>query len=567
MLVAGELKDAVILFQEALERYQTEERIADQGRIHRKLGSLFSSVTDTENGLENYLQALDIFRDLQLKEETVRSQLDLGFFYQGVFQFANAIEYYISALNEAKQLANPQLIAESHYSLGNCYNWMDRLSDASTQLKLALEIEPVPDTLRMKMLGSLGIVSYKENRSAEALEYFKESLKLNEQTVNSPAFRMSVTKSMGMAYLLENDTENAIRCMDEAMAAANERTDWGTLTTIHEHYSKIYEKVGDFKRALEHLQKRIDTADILQNENVKMKTRELQKKFDIAESQREKEIYRLKNIDLVQANEEISRQKSELQTKNRHITDSIFYAGRLQRAVLPSEKGLGRWLPDSFIYFEPKDIVSGDFYWFSQRNNRLMVAAVDCTGHGVPGALISMIGSNILNELVNKEGLTEPAAILQDMNRKMKRLLQNSESGATANDGMDLSLCSIDLSARVLHFAGAHRPLIFVRNGMLHEVKGSHVSIGGFSDFDAEFEEHRIDIEAGDAFYIFSDGYADQFGGPNNRKYLNRNFKELLLSTSNLPMAEQHKAVVNEHRNWRNTNEQIDDILVIGFRP
>lgn len=567
LLAEGNLTEAVNRFQEAIAQFEGDSNLVDRARIHGKLGGLFNSVTDAENALSNYLLALDLYKAVDQKENIIRAQLKLGHFYLGILQLSNSLEYYSQALSNAKLHGDEQLIVECMYQLGNGYNWMDRLPEAVEQLQLALSHEVIPDGLRKRILGSLGIVAYKEGRSAEALEYFSESLRLNEQTTNDASFRMSVLKSMGIAYFLENDTEKAIECMDEAMAVANDRTDWGQLTTIYEHYSKIFERKGDYKSAFEYLQKKLEVSDILQSETVKLKTRELQKRFDIAESQREKEIYRLKNIDLAEANEEISRQKTELQTKNRQITDSLFYAGRLQRAVLPSEQGLSRWLRESFVYFEPKDIVSGDFYWFSFRNDRLLIAAVDCTGHGVPGALISMMGSNILNELVNKEGITEPAAILQDMNRKMKRLLQNSESGVTANDGMDLSICSIDLNSRMLDFAGAHRPLTMVRNGVVSEIKGNRISIGGFSDFDSKFEQHRIEFEQGDAFYMYSDGYADQFGGPNDRKYLNKRLKELLQNIAERPMKEQRLILADEHLNWRGSTEQIDDILVIGFKP
>jgi serine phosphatase RsbU (regulator of sigma subunit) len=484
-----------------------------------------------------------------------------------LFLLSNSLEYFTIALDGAIQLNSSSLIAECRYSLGNCLNWMERLEEAGQQLSLALESEEINDGLRMRILGSSGILAYKQGRSSEALEFFKESLEINERTANNQSFKTSVLKSMGMAYFLENQKDKALQCLSESMSMANERTDLGTLTTIHEHYSKIYESSGDYKIALDHLKKRIELADIVMGENDKLKTRELQKRYDISESQREKEIYRLKNIDLVEANEEINRQKAELQSKNRQITDSLYYAGRLQRAVLPSVNTLEKLLKESFVSFQPKDIVSGDFYWFTETDDRLLIAAVDCTGHGVPGALLSMMGNNLLNECVLKEGLIEPAAILENLNQRTKSLLQKQGADVIANDGMDVALCSIDKKNGLLSFAGAHRPLIMIRGGELVETKGSRISIGGYSDYDAGFEQHEIVIEEGDTFYIFSDGYPDQFGGPDNRKFMSKRMKEFLLATSGVPLSEQYTLLKSELDNWRIGREQVDDILVIGFRP
>ena len=317
---------------------------------------------------------------------------------------------------------------------------------------------------------------------------------------------------------------------------------------------------------MEHLKKNKEFEGIIVNENIKFKTRELQKKFDISESQKEKEIFRLKNIDLVNANDEISRQKIELEEKNRNITDSIFYAGRLQKAILPPENLLNKYFEEAFIFFQPKDIVSGDFYWFSGKNEHFVLAAVDCTGHGVPGALMSMMGNNFLSSIVETEGKTNPAEILQEMNKRTKASLQNKEASVTANDGMDLALCSIDFKNNTLYYSGAYRPLVFIRNGQLSEIKADKHSIGGISEFDTTFTLHQLNIQKGDTFYIYSDGYADQFGGHKNRKYMAGKLKEFLVEISAKPMNEQQQLLAVNHYNWRGANEQVDDLLVIGFR-
>lgn len=566
LLIEGRQQDAIGYFRQAIVLYNKAADAKKVAEIYLKVGNLFSSIDDTDKALSSFLEGLDIVRFLQDQEGVIAFQFRIARLYQNVYQLANATEYFQSALKNALELNNAPLIQEAHYSLGNCLNWLEKRDEAMEELRKSLSYESHDDNLKKKILGSMGILFYKNKDGSQALHYFKQSLDLNDSTDKSSGFRASILKSMAMAYFINKDCKKALECLDEALECAKDLPDSGLLAVIHDHYAIVFEEMGEHKKALEHFKKNSSYTDIITNENVKLKTRELQKKFDIAESQREKEIFRLKNIDLANANEEISRQKSELQVKNRSITESIEYAKTLQKAILPSENMLAKNLKDSFILFQPKDIVSGDFYWFSGKNDRFVLAAVDCTGHGVPGAMMSILGNNLLGTIVSKEGITDPAMILQKMNNRIKESLQNHESNITANDGMDMALCTMDLNSNRLYFSGAYRPLIMIRNGELTEFKGDRRSIGGFSDYNTKFSLHEIEVKNGDVFYIFSDGYADQFGGTSNRKYMTLRFKQLLLNIHQLPMQKQNELLASEHAAWKGTSEQIDDLLVIGFR-
>jgi serine phosphatase RsbU (regulator of sigma subunit)/Tfp pilus assembly protein PilF len=566
LLAAGNQQDANAHFQQAILLYVKKTEVKKAAEVHLKVGNLFNSIDDTDKALFNFLEGLDIMRSENNQKGIIAFQFRIARLYQNLYQLANATEYFQSALKNAIELNEIPLIQEAHYALGNCLNWLEKHDEAMDELRQALSYEGEDDNLKKKILGSMGILFYKNKDGPEALNYFQRSLELNDQTDRSTGFRAAILKSMAMAYFICQDCEKAIECLDEALDCAKELPDPGLLAVIHEHYAIVFEEMGEHKKALEHFKKNKSFTDIITSENVKLKTRELQKKFDIAESQREKEIFRLKNIDLANANEEIFRQKSELQSKNRNITESIEYAKTLQRAILPSENTLKRFLKDSFILFQPKDIVSGDFYWFSGKNDRLVLAAVDCTGHGVPGAMMSILGNNLLASIVDNEGVTDPALILQLMNKRIKESLQNHESNIRANDGMDMALCTLDLNAKRLYYSGACRPLIMVRNGERIEIKGDRRSIGGFSDYETEFTVQEIEVMSGDVFYIYSDGYADQFGGTDNRKYMTSRFKKFLFDIHQLPMQKQHESLTLEHAEWKGSFEQIDDLLVIGFR-
>lgn len=262
----------------------------------------------------------------------------------------------------------------------------------------------------------------------------------------------------------------------------------------------------------------------------------------------------------------IEKKKDEIEKKNREMLDSINYASTIQSAILPSEELWHRLLPDSFVLFMPKDIVSGDFYWMENRGPEVFFAAVDCTGHGVPGALMSIIGANGLNQAVNEHRLFEPAVILNYLSMSVNESLRKGERSNYVKDGMDLALCSLNIKTRVLKYAGAYNPLVIVRNGEMTVTKADRIAIGSMDNIGKTFTSHEMQLEPGDCIYIFSDGYADQFGGPQGKKLKSRPMQEKLLEVSHLPMAEQHTRLKAFFLEWKDDLEQVDDICVIGVR-
>ena len=261
---------------------------------------------------------------------------------------------------------------------------------------------------------------------------------------------------------------------------------------------------------------------------------------------------------------EINKQKEIIEEKNKDITDSITYAKRIQDAILASKEIKYRIFPSAFVLFKPKDIVSGDFYWFTEKNNARLIAACDCTGHGVPGSLMSMIGNNALNQIVNERGITSPDDILNTLHKEVKKTLKQEENTDT-KDGMDVALLSFS-SETEMEYAGAQRPLWVISNGELKETKAIKVSIGGQSyGSDVQFIKHHFSLAKGDVVYIFSDGYADQFNS-NEKKLMTKKFKEILLDIQHLSMLEQEKHLDDFIENWKGNLEQTDDILVIGIK-
>jgi serine phosphatase RsbU (regulator of sigma subunit) len=280
-----------------------------------------------------------------------------------------------------------------------------------------------------------------------------------------------------------------------------------------------------------------------------------------------KSVRRLKEKEV--SAQEISRQREELALRHKNITDSIIYGKRIQIALLPSIENFKTILPDSFVLFKPKDIVSGDFYWINQHGNKVHVAAVDCTGHGVPGAFVSIIGFELFRKITTSEQGSNPAMILDTLNENFTEIFSDGEQ-VYLNDGMDLSLCVIDRKEKSLDFSGAFNPLYLVRNETIIEVKADRFSVG--ADVHASlsrklFKSHKLYLQPDDIIYMFSDGYADQFGGPEGKKFKYRRFRHLLLTIHNLPLEEQQSILDESIEEWRGEMDQVDDILVMGIRP
>ncbi|MCX6295523.1 MAG: SpoIIE family protein phosphatase, partial [Bacteroidetes bacterium] len=246
--------------------------------------------------------------------------------------------------------------------------------------------------------------------------------------------------------------------------------------------------------------------------------------------------------------------------------DSINYAKRIQEAILPSKEIKYKIFPEAFVFFQPKDIVSGDFYWFAEKNGKRIIATVDCTGHGVPGAFMSMIGNAFLNEIINEIGITTPSVILDELRKKIIFSLKQTGADGENKDGMDISLLTFDRDNRCVEFAGANNPLWKISNMTLEETKGNKQPIGMYSGDIIPFTNHTIELKKGDSLYIFTDGFADQFGGENGKKLKYKKIQEMLLSNNNISMKEQEK-YMNEFMNkWKGDLEQVDDILFIGIK-
>jgi serine phosphatase RsbU (regulator of sigma subunit) len=293
----------------------------------------------------------------------------------------------------------------------------------------------------------------------------------------------------------------------------------------------------------------------------------LQMRNDLYENERvleQKVIERTEEV--VKQKEEIEHKTKELETVFKQVTDSIHYAKRIQEAILPPLNFVKKILPNSFILYKPKDIVSGDFYWVDKKGDWSYFAAVDCTGHGVPGAFMSIVGYNLLKDILNNSDARSPSAIMDLMNDGVANTLHSGSSDNQTKDGMDMTLCAINYDTLELQFAAAYNPLYIIRDNELLQFKADKFPVGMFVGEKQNFTNNQIKLQKDDQLYVFSDGYADQFGGPKGKKFMAGGFRTLLSEMAKLPMDKQKVQLNQTIEKWRGNLEQVDDILVIGIK-
>lgn len=270
-----------------------------------------------------------------------------------------------------------------------------------------------------------------------------------------------------------------------------------------------------------------------------------------------------KELDL--KNQKIELAYNIIEDQHKDIKDSINYAKRIQEAILPPASIVKQLFPQSFVLYMPKDVVSGDFYWVEPWGEKVFFAAVDCTGHGVPGAFMSIVGYNLLDKAVNELGLSRPSLVLNSLSKEIGKTLRQTGSDSEVKDGMDLAVCALNPKTLMLEYAGAFNPLYIVRDGKIIETASDKIPIGTYMDGDFKnYTNHEIQLQKGDTIYIFTDGYADQFGGEKGKKFKYKSLQQLLISLQGKPMAEQKDILYTTIQNWKGNLEQVDDILVMG---
>ena len=602
--------DAQKILLQALEKAQQAGNKAQQVIALNFIASCYSFTDDNEGALSNYIKAAKIAEQLGDKAAQAQSLLNIGNMFLGQQQFEKARQYFLESLEINKKANDKRDIALCYNNIGLTYDYLNDFDQALEYYQKSLAIkEELGEKKDIALaLGNIGVVYDLKRDFIKALLFYNKALTLYEE-LRSQAGMNRMMFNIALVHSNKGDDKEAINIFNKVLVNALANKNREVEVKCYEELRAIYESLGNYKTANEYFHKFSDLQDTIYKANRASNLAELQTKFDTDKKQKEIELltkdqqlqaselnrsriiniaiaigmilaltlvffvfrgYKEKkkaNLQLAEINAELGDKNKIIEHKNKDITDSINYAQKIQEAILPRMQKVVEALPDMFVLFKPKDIVSGDFYWFhKQDESQSLIAAVDCTGHGVPGAFMSMIGSNVLNQIVG-DAVSQPSAILELLHEEVRKALKQDMPDSKSNDGMDIALVKVDTAKKQIEFAGANRPLYVFRKGELSIVKPDKQSIGGYqSESKRQFNNNLVELEKGDSAYFFTDGYADQFGGEQGKKFMVKKLQQLLAEILHLPMQKQKEMLNDTIEKWRANMEQVDDILVIGIR-
>ncbi len=487
------------------------------------------------------------------------SDFQLGVFHSDMQEFDNAMNYFLHAKEVAtKHMLNYQL-ARINSGIASIHIARNEFDEA-----IALNEEALTgyrstghQTAISRVLNDLGVIYSKRGDNTKAKLSLEEALNIRKNLKYWPGI---ITSEIELAriHIAQTDFGPAEQLLQDALMISAEGGLKQKIIVCHTLLSELYKAKADFKNALDHLETGYRIKAEITGEEVTTRIKSMQQKHATAQADQQAEIHRLKNVELKQAYDAIEDQ-------NRSILDSINYARRIQTALLGSRTMVNTHLPENFILYKPKDIVSGDFWWCAEHEDEFYFAVADCTGHGVPGAFMSLLNINLLNRALAEHENTSPAQLLNEVRHNVISSL-NREGNEEARDGMDVVLCALNNSGR-LRFACANNALVHIRDGTL-QIHGPDKFPVGLSHTTQPdpFTEFEITLQKGDSVYLSTDGFADQFGGHKGKKYKQKRLREFMLQNAQEPMMNQEAGLVKEFDAWRGDLEQVDDVLVMGFR-
>lgn len=575
--------------------------------LKSKANSLYS-LSRYKEALSYYVQALNIIKqsgspiENKKKKEEASLLMGIGNVYSSMGLRQDALGYYFNSLDMFMALKDSTVMSYLYTNIAEEYTALNQVDNKIAYHRKSL-------ALKERLKDDYGLVySYKNmseimtelNKMDSALYYARKAISTS-QKIDNTDFLCASYQQLGDVYDKYNNLDSANRYYAQALDLA---TQMKTLKNQHVALlalARVLRKKGEYRNALDRLFDYLDVHDTLYNADKQRSLQELQMQYETDKKEKEIAIlnerdkktrwmvyssivglvllgmlslslfnrYRLKKRsahELETRNTLIQHQKELVEEKNKEITDSINYANRIQQALLTGEHYFTEHLGDFFILHQPKDIVSGDFYWALHHHGRFYIATADCTGHGVPGAFMSMLNISYLNEAIVAKNISEPDNILNEVRREVIHALNPHGTTTSSKDGMDCTLCAFDLPAFTVSYAAANNPLWICRNQVITEYQADKMPVGRHDKEDTPFSRHVVQLHKGDIVYTFTDGFADQFGGPKGKKFKYKQLKDTLQQVSALPMAEQKRRLEEVFTQWKGGLEQVDDICIIGIK-
>jgi serine phosphatase RsbU (regulator of sigma subunit) len=569
---------------------------------YNNLGNIYQDQSNYKEALVSHIKALKLREEIKDSSGIATSYINIALVFEAQNKADDALFNYQKALNAASAVGDKYAMADALNNMGTIYKNKNNFKASLEHYNRALKLYKGSDYKMGEAVtyNGIGAVYLQTKNYNEALHYQLKSLQIHE----NGGFK----KGSASTYNSLGDISSEMKNYNQAVIYYKKALDISTainsrdvMRDAYKSLSTIYEKLNDKENTIKYLKLYYEEKDSLLNKENFRQIYEINTRFETEKKEKEIELltkdqiinektakqqkivrialtvglgllgillfslygrYRFKQ----RANLLLEQQKKEILKQSGLITDSIDYAKTIQEAILPDNEKLTSFLPDYFILYKPKATVSGDFYWIDKKGDQIICAVADCTGHGVPGAFMSILGQNILENVVQRNSIVNPGSILTMLNKEIvARFYKNEES---VKHGMDVGIIMMDEKHQQVQYAGARNSLYLVRENTLNEIKADRFSIGTVSrELQlVTFTNNACDLKKDDMLYLFSDGFPDQKGGPDKKKFFYQPFKDLLVSISNLPVSEQKQQLDEAITQWMNGNEQIDDILVMGIR-
>lgn len=580
------------------------------------IGICYLNLGKHDRAIENCLQSLNIAEEIQDSVRMGKALNNLGIIYGYKGDYYKSNDYFLQSAYLSEQMFNFNDAAISYSNISASYYDLGDKEKGDLYYDKAME-------LYKKNEDDYGIASlylikgnelYKDEKYKKALKNYDlaESIFEDLETIES---LIDVYGYKAQLYNKVNERKKAIEYSFKSIELAKKLESPYSISIAYYNLSSVYEKSKEMGKALEAYKSYEVWKDTVFNQKSERLITEMQAKYNYEKEERENKILKQEasiaqleidnkqkqlessriiiasivvggvllillafvlykqnklkeqtNLQLVKVNNEISEAKQIIEDKNKDITSSIEYAKYIQQAILPKSEVVDNCFQDALLLLLPKDVVSGDFYWFQKFGKHSVLVLSDCTGHGVPGGFMSMMGVELLNQVLSDPTILEAGDALVEIDKRIRKNLNHAGSERQQNDGMDMAICIFDTEKKMLQYAGANSPLVFIREGKLERIVPDKYGVGGALELNKKFKTHHFSIQKNDSFYMYSDGFPDQFGGPKNKKFMRKQLLNLLLNLSSQPMHQQKKQLLKEFYAWKGDLEQIDDVSIVGVR-
>ncbi|MBI3518724.1 MAG: tetratricopeptide repeat protein [Bacteroidetes bacterium] len=595
----GEYDKAMSFAEEALNDAKKVNFKKGMADAYNAFGAIYDEKGDYTKSLDYYTQTLKIHEELKDDKGICRDMNNIGLLYENLNNYNTALSYYEKALDQAKKFDDKAILSAINFNIGAIYTYTENYKKSTEYYLKSLEIdEKLKDDIAISdCYVNLGINYSYLSQFDKAIEYSEKGLAI-KQRLNDLNGVGAAYYNIGDVYYRQGKFQQAIENYQKTLELCLKTGIYDNTRLAYSGLANANYKLGNYKAAFDyHVRFKQVTDSVFNaanneelnqtkiNYELEKKQAEQEQINALAESAKKRQniiiaavvivlltvsvfsLFLYKRFKVTNRQKEIiSQQKELVEEKQKEISDSINYAKRIQTSFLANKQEFEKYLSDYFILFKPKDVVSGDFYWACGTGSKIVICVADSTGHGIPGAFMSLLNISLLNEAVLSRHYTSTVDILNFVRKILMLGLKQDETGQGGNDGMDCVLFSIDTNTLEMEFSGAYNPLWIIRDGVIMELKANKMPVGRSPKESESFTSQIIQLQKNDLIYAFTDGYADQFGGPSGKKFKYKQLEEILLRIHQQPFKEQEHYLNQAFEDWKANLEQVDDVTILGFK-